>query len=539
MAKNDQINKSKTSAIDMEGFILTPLNKKSLRNRLKPDIEDISESDEEESNDITGSQLSLKNPSNMTAHESCVSMRSLDLCNTFSIANNGFKLKEGEPENSLDVSILYDNKGTICDSIESLNVSTSKLKNDSFDLDFSALSLHTPLKRKEINFNFVTPQINIIPATETKYINKSSQCTITPKVNVCKNSRNKTLFKTPIGKSLNVQHSTRKFPGTPLQIVKCSSSKKSMLAGIYENQNKFIPAHIYGNENYNKIIVNNTEYLIMSLLGKGGSSEVYYGFEPCEKLHVAIKVVNLSNPTTASGYINEVKVLSDLQICDRIIKMHDYEIQNDKLVVVMEKGDKDLSTILKELAGGQSCLSGHLLTFFWMDMLYAVKQIHMKGIIHSDLKPANFIFVGRGLKLIDFGIASKVQEDMTSVYKSNQEGSCNYISPEALNVQNNENINSPNYGKQKYQVHLKSDVWSLGCILYQLVYCRTPFQHLNQLWSKLAAIIDPKFKINYPPAPQVSQRYLNTMKRCLQHDIKSRPSIDELINEYEQALQNL
>lgn len=78
------------------------------------------------------------------------------------------------------------------------------------------------------------------------------------------------------------------------------------------------------------------------------------------------------------------------------------------------------------------------------------------GVIHSDLKPANFICAEHGLKLIDFGIASKVQEDMTCVYKMNQEGSCNYISPEALNVQTYENANSPSYGKPKYKVNIKN-----------------------------------------------------------------------------------
>lgn len=57
----------------------------------------------------------------------------------------------------------------------------------------------------------------------------------------------------------------------------------------------------------------------------------------------------------------------------------------------------------------------------------------------------------QGLKLIDFGIASRVQEDMTCVYKVNQEGSCNYISPEALIQQKSGNFNSPTPQTAKYQ----------------------------------------------------------------------------------------
>lgn len=63
--------------------------------------------------------------------------------------------------------------------------------------------------------------------------------------------------------------------------------------------------------------------------------------------------------------------------------------------------------------------------------------------IHSDLKPANFLKASNGqLKLIDFGISSKIQSDMTSIIKTIPIGSFNYISPEALR---NNNQETPEY----------------------------------------------------------------------------------------------
>lgn len=53
-------------------------------------------------------------------------------------------------------------------------------------------------------------------------------------------------------------------------------------------------------------------------------------------------------------------------------------------------------------------------------------------VVHSDLKPANFLFVNAGLKLIDFGIASSIPSNKTSVVKDVQIGTLNYMSPEAI-----------------------------------------------------------------------------------------------------------
>lgn len=65
-------------------------------------------------------------------------------------------------------------------------------------------------------------------------------------------------------------------------------------------------------------------------------------------------------------------------------------------------------------------------------MLQAVHAIHEERIIHSDLKPANFLFVRGALKLIDFGIAKTIQNDTTNIHRDQQVGTINYMSPEAI-----------------------------------------------------------------------------------------------------------
>lgn len=97
--------------------------------------------------------------------------------------------------------------------------------------------------------------------------------------------------------------------------------------------------------------------------------------------------------------------------------------------MVMEKGDSDLRKILQDC---RASLPLYTLLKYFYEMLEAVNYIHQKGIIHSDLKPENFLMVNGRLKLIDFGISSRIAPDATSIIKYSQAGTFNYISPETL-----------------------------------------------------------------------------------------------------------
>lgn len=93
---------------------------------------------------------------------------------------------------------------------------------------------------------------------------------------------------------------------------------------------------------------------------------------------LAIKVVDLSraDSQTVSGYKNEITLLSKLRECKRVVRMYDYEYQNNgqQLLVVMEKGDSDLSYVLKSFIESEEkrSLDSHLIRFYWQQMLKAV-----------------------------------------------------------------------------------------------------------------------------------------------------------------------
>lgn len=132
-------------------------------------------------------------------------------------------------------------------------------------------------------------------------------------------------------------------------------------------------------------------------------------------------------------------------------------------------------------------------------MLKAVDEIHSRDVVHSDLKPVNFITVSGKLKLIDFGIANAIQSDHTSVIKDTQIGTINYMAPEALDSRSELDPTGGKSGKSFIKFNCKADVWSLGCILYNLVYGKPPFGLLPNLMAKVRAITNSKYVIDFPP----------------------------------------
>ncbi|GMS79749.1 hypothetical protein PENTCL1PPCAC_1924, partial [Pristionchus entomophagus] len=184
-----------------------------------------------------------------------------------------------------------------------------------------------------------------------------------------------------------------------------------------------------------RMIIKDKEYAIISSIGKGGSSQVYQAFDDMSGSTVAIKVVDLSDVDDASreAFVNEVELLKKLQGSRHVIKMFDYELveEEDQLLVVMEKGETDLGTYLKTR---RNEMTPAFIKFWWEEMLQAVKFVHEHKVVHMDLKPANFLLVSGNLKLIDFGIASSIPSDKTSLLKESQMGTLSYMSPEALIV---------------------------------------------------------------------------------------------------------
>ncbi|XP_017076572.2 dual specificity protein kinase TTK [Drosophila eugracilis] len=280
----------------------------------------------------------------------------------------------------------------------------------------------------------------------------------------------------------------------------------------------------------NILKIKNHEYTIAKKLGCGGSSSVYLARRSDSGDEFALKVVDLqADPQVVQGYLNETKLLAKLQGNVCVVALYDYQLvrEESKLYMVMEKGDSDLNKILQTYTTNLPLYS--LMNILYQ-MLQAVNYIHQNGVIHSDLKPANFLMVSGRLKLIDFGIASNISLDSTSIIKFSQAGTFNYISPEALTDTSTGNSPMRGANQPKIKISTKSDVWSLGCILYLLLYQKTPFGHIRNIYAKMSAIATPSTSIEFPAIPPYYPIMLVHMaKNCLQLNPKKRPSCTELL----------
>jgi len=267
------------------------------------------------------------------------------------------------------------------------------------------------------------------------------------------------------------------------------------------------------------ISVNGVEYTQLQTIGRGGSSKVYLVQGPDRKV-VALKRVTTECAKSLEAFQNEVTLLQQLRNEKCVIQVIDAEVDRDRkrIHIVMEAGEMDLTRFL---------LSEPRLTLtkvqnLWRQMLEAVQVIHRARIVHSDLKPGNFLLVNGQLKVIDFGIAKRISNDTTNISREASIGTLSYMAPEAIK-------------QGQLKLGRSSDIWSLGIILYQLVYRTNPFAHLEPI-QRVFMLNDPMLTLTFPEghcledySSAVQADLVDVLKGCLQRDPRRRLSSQALL----------
>ncbi|KFD51412.1 hypothetical protein M514_07625 [Trichuris suis] len=262
-------------------------------------------------------------------------------------------------------------------------------------------------------------------------------------------------------------------------------------------------------------------YSVGKRIGEGGTAKVYTAMDVDSNREYALKWIDLSKCDQLQMKVlnREIEILEKLKQVDLVVKLIDHEYkQNDFLIMLLEKGRVDLSTHFKTF---DYKMSPRMIVRYWLGMLRAVNEIHKIGVIHADLKPSNFVLSEGKVKLIDFGISNLLQSEHRSVTQVALLGTVGYMSPEALCARQEG-------GMKKIKVSTKTDVWSLGVILYRMIYGKLPFDHIGSIAAQIVATCNPKIPIALPETNNPFAR--DALACCLHRNPRKRPTVENLIS---------
>ncbi len=204
-------------------------------------------------------------------------------------------------------------------------------------------------------------------------------------------------------------------------------------------------------------------YEIMEIIGVGGMAVVYKAFDNIEHRIVAVKILKnefLENEEFRRRFKNESKAISVLSH-NNIVKVYDVSYGDMIQYIVMEYVD---GIPLKNYMQQQGKVDPREAIYFVTQILRALQHAHDKGIVHRDIKPQNIMLQSDGtIKVTDFGIA-RFSRSETRTMTDGAIGSVHYISPEQA---------------KGSLTDAKTDLYSVGVILYEMLTGTLPFQSDN------------------------------------------------------------
>ena len=262
------------------------------------------------------------------------------------------------------------------------------------------------------------------------------------------------------------------------------------------------------------------KFLVRKLIGRGGMGAVYEGTHVEIGKRVAIKLIDPQHARSediANRFRQEARAASRVE-SDHIVQVFDVGTDSEHgLYMVMEYlTGEDVATRLDR--------EGRLDVKVAVDIAYqaarGLAKAHGAGVIHRDLKPANIFLSARDdglltVKLVDFGISKVIAADQAErddpkrpiTRLGSAVGTPQYMSPEQA---------------QGQPIDHRTDVWALGCCLYEMLSGKQAYEQLETYEQTIFAIVLKKPKSLAEIASHVPDSIADIVYRALEHDLELR-----------------
>ncbi|MEV4453796.1 protein kinase domain-containing protein [Streptomyces mirabilis] len=253
-------------------------------------------------------------------------------------------------------------------------------------------------------------------------------------------------------------------------------------------------------------------YQLDELLGRGAMGEVWRAADQVLGRPVAVKLLRADEATDIERFRLEAQTAARLNH-PNVVGVYDFGSHHGRLYLVMELVD---GWSLAQERSMRGALAPHEAAVIAAQVAAGLSAAHRQGVIHRDIKPANvMISTDRTVKITDFGIA-RFADDAASTLTATGKiiGTADYLAPERA-------LGHP--------AQPASDVYSLGCVLYELLTGRPPFQGT----TSIAVVQQHVDAAPLPPAqlrPEIPQPLSDYLLHLLAKDPPHRPSAEQAAN---------
>lgn len=264
-------------------------------------------------------------------------------------------------------------------------------------------------------------------------------------------------------------------------------------------------------------------YGMEEIIGEGTSSDVVRATHNVLHTPVAVKIIDkhkIQSEKQRQRLVDEIAIHKRVSSHPHIVKFIEvYESDIDMCLVMELCEGGELFNRIVEKGSFSEKEAGRTIR----QIVSAVQYLHSMGIVHRDIKPENLLYSSRDenaeAKLADFGLAKQLPEhhDGRGMLKASLSGTTAYCAPERLN---------------QYQESKAVDMWSIGCILYFMLFGVPPFysnkedeeEHDDEIFDSVL-----NNTVKFPEGKNVSNMAKDLILRLLEKDPSQRITADQVL----------